>query len=67
MRAIWFQGMFGWELSRLAGKAFTASPISSRRMRTASDTSPSDKSPRSKCDRIAAIACWMSSSRWRSR
>lgn len=44
--AWWAHGMAGWELSISAGSAFTASPISSNRMRTASNTRPSDRSPR---------------------
>ena len=35
VRAIWAHGIAGWELSISAGKAFTTSPISSSRIRTA--------------------------------
>lgn len=35
MRAIWRHGMEGWVASRSSSSALTASPISSRRMRTA--------------------------------
>ena len=53
--------------SRSAGRALTASPISSSQIRTASKTSPSVRAPRCRCERIASVAAWMSASRCRSR
>jgi hypothetical protein len=47
------------------GRALTASPISSSRIRTASKTRPSDRSPRCRWERLASIAAWMSASRCR--
>jgi hypothetical protein len=61
------QGMAGWVSSSSSGRALTASPISSSRIRTASKTSPSDRPPRCRWERIASIAAWMSASRCRSR
>ena len=46
--------------------ALTASPISRSRIRTASNTSPSDNSPRVRWARMAVIAGTMSLSRWSS-
>jgi hypothetical protein len=57
----------GCVASRSSGNALTASPISSRRTRTASKISPSARSPRCRWERIASMAAWMSASRWRSR
>src|SRR5260370_15003047 len=64
---MWVQGMAGWELSIAVGTAFTASPISTSRIRPASNTRPSDRSPRCRWERMASIAAWMSASRCRSR
>ena len=41
----------------------TASPISSSRIRTASNTRPSARVPRFRWKRIASMAAWMSDSR----
>jgi endonuclease/exonuclease/phosphatase family metal-dependent hydrolase len=43
-----------------------SSPISSSRIRTASNTRPSDRSPRCRWERMASIAAWISVSRCRS-
>jgi len=55
--------MEGCDARRSSGSALNASPISSRRMRTASKTSPSDRQPRCICEWIASMAAWMSASR----
>jgi hypothetical protein len=53
--------------SRSGSMSFTASPISMRRTRTASNTSPSSKPPRSRCDAIASAEATMSANRSSSR
>jgi anaerobic C4-dicarboxylate transporter len=49
-------GMPGSVASNSSGRALTASPISRSRILTASKINPSERSPRSTCERMASIA-----------